>query len=69
MCFSTYEDDILEGAGMDWISCACGRWLHEDCAEDRKLDDQGKELVCPYCKCNNIISLLCFVIPVQESDI
>ena len=49
MCFSTYEDDILEGAGMDWISCACGRWLHKDCAEDRELDDQGKELFCPYC--------------------
>ncbi len=39
MCFSTYEDDLLDGAGLDWISCACGRWLHEDCAEDRAIDN------------------------------
>ena len=35
MCFGTYEDDIMEGAGAEWISCACGRWLHEDFAFDR----------------------------------
>ena len=34
MCFVRYEDVILQGSGVDWISCACGRWLHEDCAED-----------------------------------
>ena len=21
----------------------CGRWLHEDCAEDRELDEDGQE--------------------------
>ena len=31
MCFGTYEEDIMEGAGAEWMSCACGRWLHEDC--------------------------------------
>ena len=33
MCFGTYEEDIMEGAGTEWISCACGRWLHEDCVK------------------------------------
>ena len=34
MCFETYENDVLEGNGAEWIDCACGRWLHLDCAED-----------------------------------
>ena len=25
------------------------RWLHEDCAEERLVDEEGKELFCPYC--------------------
>ena len=51
MCFGTYEDDIMEGAGAEWISCACGRWLHEDCAENRVIDSSGCERFCPYCVC------------------
>ena len=43
MCFGTYEDDIMEGAGAEWISCACGRWLHKDCAESRVIDSSGCE--------------------------
>lgn len=54
MCFVTYEDDVLEGAGASWISCACGRWLHEDCAEDQIIDDDGKERNCSFC-----LDLLC----------
>jgi len=34
MCFVSYEDDVLEGAGTEWIFCKCSRWLHEDCVED-----------------------------------
>ena len=51
MCFGTYEDDIMERAGAEWISCACGRWLHEDCAENRVIDSSGCERFCPYCVC------------------
>ena len=54
MCFVTYEDDVLEGAGASWISCACGRWLHEDCAEDQIINDNGKERNCSFC-----LDLLC----------
>ena len=47
--FVRYEDDILRGSCVDWISCACGRWLHEDCAEDCVIDCQGEERTCPFC--------------------
>ena len=48
-CFGSYEDDVLEGSGAVWISCACGRWLHEDCVEECKEDDQGNDRMCPLC--------------------
>ena len=47
-CFRTY-DDVLEGTGANWIACACGRWLHEDCAEDCVQDDSGNDRFCPLC--------------------
>ena len=28
-CFGQYCDDI--GTGREWLECACGRWVHEDC--------------------------------------
>lgn len=49
MCFVNYEDDVLDGCGADWIECACGRWLHVDCAEDCITDRHGKNRYCPYC--------------------
>ena len=49
MCFGTHEEDVLEGAGADWISCACGRWLHEDCAEECRIDSDGQERFCHIC--------------------
>ena len=49
MCFAKYEDDILSGSGAEWISCSCGRWLHEECAEDCVIDNNGKERLCSLC--------------------
>ena len=49
MCFIRYEDDITAGSGAEWISCSCGRWLHEDCAEDCVIDNDGKERFCSFC--------------------
>ena len=46
ICFVTYEDDQ---SGKDWVECACGRWLHEDCADDCFVDDEGKERLCLIC--------------------
>ena len=49
MCFTNYEDDAHDGNGTEWISCACGRWLHLDCAEDCFTDWSGMECYCPFC--------------------
>ena len=49
MCFVTYEDDVLDGAGVEWISRKCGRWLHEDCVEDVVKDNTGDECYCSFC--------------------
>ena len=43
MCFVTYEEDILSEPGKDWVGCACGQWLHEDCAEDCVLHSSSRE--------------------------
>ena len=47
MCFGNYEEDVLDGCGADWIDCACGRWLHVDCAEDCITDCHGNSRYCP----------------------
>ena len=39
----------LSGLGGEWISCSCGRWLHEECAEDCVIDNNGKERLCSLC--------------------
>ena len=46
-CFGLYSDDI--GTGREWLECACGRWLHEDCVENIVYDTNGKEKLCPLC--------------------
>ena len=49
MCFGTYSEDVANGDGRNWIECTCGRWLHEDCAEDCLLNKDGKEMFCHSC--------------------
>ena len=49
MCFGSYSDDVIEQSGKDWIQCACGRWLHEDCAEDHRVDQSGQDRFCYSC--------------------
>ena len=48
MCFVTYEDDVLDVAGAEWIFCKCGR----DCTrgvEDVVKDSTGDERYCFFC--------------------
>ncbi len=40
---------MAEGTGADWLACACGRWLHEECVDDCTKDEEGKDRICPYC--------------------
>ena len=49
VCFTSYEDDVKERTGKDWVMCACSHWLHEECADDCVLDNTGKERLCPLC--------------------
>jgi len=39
MCFQSWHDDVLKGGGAEWVSCKCGRWMHEDCIEDVVTDN------------------------------
>ena len=43
-CFQPFTCD-----GLQWVQCACARWVHESCLEDIFLDDNGKERFCPFC--------------------
>ena len=43
MCFVTCEEDTREQIGAEWLTCACGKWLHENCAEDMVVDGNGNE--------------------------
>ena len=43
MCFSRYADN---STGEDWLECACGRWLHEECMEDCIHDISGQDRIC-----------------------
>ena len=44
MCFGTFEDNVCNGDGAGWVSCYCGRWLHEECVEDYVVNQSGVEL-------------------------
>ncbi|CAI8016135.1 hypothetical protein GBAR_LOCUS9922, partial [Geodia barretti] len=46
VCSILYSEDRT---GKEWIECACGRWLHEECGEDCILDSNGRERFCPIC--------------------
>jgi hypothetical protein len=49
VCYVLYSEDVTNGSGAEWIECACGHWLHEECAEDCGVDENGKERFCPTC--------------------
>ena len=46
MCFGTYEDDVLEATGAQWIYCKCGSWIHEDYVEE---SNDGDQRYCTFC--------------------
>ena len=59
ICSSTYSLDVEEGNGRDWIQCACGVWLHDDCIpeviveaiiQEKEAEKEAIELYCcPEC--------------------
>jgi len=49
MCFESWDDDVFDGDGADRISCKCGRWPHEGCAQDVVEDKDGFQRFCSFC--------------------
>ncbi len=49
MCFGTYDEDVAEDTGREWLECACHKWVHEDCVERIVVDPGGDERLCPFC--------------------
>ena len=49
VCCQTFSEDVEMGTGVEWLQCACGLWLHEDCIIDCVTDSSGKERLCPFC--------------------
>jgi len=54
MCFVSFEEDLLDGGGAEWVPCPCGRWLHDDCTKRCVRDKNGKEC---YPICIDILSV------------
>ena len=45
----TFQDDEREGTGLECVQCVCQRWLHEECVCEIEYDEEGRELLCPFC--------------------
>ena len=48
-CLRLYAKDVRQGNGAEWVECACGHWLHEDCIDSVVCDADGKEKLCSFC--------------------
>lgn len=48
-CLGTYAEDVRVGTGAEWVQCACGRWLHEECIDSVEYDENGGEKFCSFC--------------------
>ena len=55
------------GNGAEWIKCACGQWIHEECVESTANGVNGKVRCC----FNNIIfhSALCIKLTFSDAII
>ena len=48
-CLCTYDADIGNQTGAEWVMYACNRWLHEECIDSIVQDDEGDERFCSFC--------------------
>lgn len=58
MYFGSYYNEVIELSGKDWVQCVCGRWLHEDYAEDHRVNQSGQDRFCYSCLDLEIFVLL-----------
>ena len=54
-CSGTYDKDVEEGNGREWLKCTCGRWLNDDCASGA-VDLEEDATICPLCRCTEMLS-------------
>ena len=45
-CFGSYQQDVAEQNGAEWIQCSCTHWLHEDCIVAHLVNS---EQLCSHC--------------------
>ena len=45
----TYEQDVMEGTGAEWVQCTHDSWLHEECIDLIEYDENGDEKLCSRC--------------------
>ena len=66
VCVQSYDDDVVLGVRVEWIQCACLRWLHEDCIivlqiAVAKKDCALSALKCSYCSKSTDLILCKFI--------
>ena len=44
-----YEEDEEECTGLEWVQCVCARRIYKKCVSEVVSDEQGHELLCPFC--------------------
>ena len=49
VCSGTYDKDVEEENGREWLNCTCGRWLHDDCVLGA-VDLEEDATICPMCR-------------------
>ena len=48
-CLESFQQDIAEKNGAEWVRCGCGQWIHEDCIDQVVTDKDGKDRLCSNC--------------------
>ena len=49
VCSGTYDKDVEEGNGREWLKCTCGHWLHDDCVSGT-VDLEEDATICLLCR-------------------
>ena len=48
-CLGSFQQDITEKNGTEWVKCGCGQWIHEDCIDQVVTGRDGKDTMCSNC--------------------
>jgi len=42
-CLGSYQQDIEENNGAEWVHCGCGQWIHQDCIDQVMTGTDSKD--------------------------